>query len=65
MLAADVLAITFRQNVNIKGIFVDGQETKLLQYADDMTANLLDSIRISSGLSITWSKTEGMWIGST
>ena len=49
----------------------------MLQYADDMTAalsditsahelfNLLDSFRISSGLSIKWSKTEGMWIGST
>ena len=48
-----------------------------MQYADDMTAvlsditsaqelfNLLDSFRISSGLAIKWSKTEGMWIGST
>ena len=61
----------------MNGIFVDGQETKLLQYADDMTAvlsdttsaqaffNLLDSFRTSSGLSINWSKTEGMWSGST
>ena len=76
-LAAEALAIAVRQNVHIKGILVDGQETKLLQYADDMTAvlsditsaqelfNLLDSFRISSGLSINWSKTEGMWIGST
>ena len=64
MLAAEALAIAVRQNVHIKGILVDGQETKLLQYADDMTAvlsnitsaqglfNLLDSFRISSGLSI-------------
>ena len=49
----------------------------MLQYADDMTAvlsditsaqelfNLLDSFRISSGLSVNWSKTEDMWIGST
>lgn len=72
------LAIALRQNNEcIKGILVDGQETKLLQYADNMTAvlsditlaqerfNLLDSFRISSGLSINWSKTEGMWIGST
>ena len=48
-----------------------------MQYADDMTAvlsditsaqelfNLLDSFRISSGLSINWCKTEGLWIGST
>ena len=77
VLAAEVLAIAVRRNVGIRGIFVDGQETKLLQYADDMTAvlsditsaqtlfNLLDSFRISSGLSINWSKTEGMWIGSS
>ena len=77
VLAAEALAIAVRQNVHIKGILVDGQETKLLQYADDMTAvlsditsaqelfNLLASFRISSGLSINWSKTEGMWIGST
>ena len=46
MLVAEVLAIVGRQNVDIKGIFVDGQETKLLQYADDMAHalfNLLDS----------------------
>ena len=77
VLAAEALAIAVRQNVHIKGILVDGQETKLLQYADDITAvllditsaqelfNLLDSFKISSGLSINWSKTEGMWIGST
>ena len=39
---AEALAIVGRQNVDIKGIFVDGQETKLLQYADDMTAVLSD-----------------------
>ena len=77
MLAAEALAITVRQNVDIKDIFVDGQETKLLQYGDEMNAvlsditsaqalfNLLGSFRISSGLSINWSKAEGMWIGST
>ena len=73
VLAAKVLTIAVRQNVDIKAFFVDGQETKLLQYADDMTEvlsaqalfNLLDSFRISSGLSIDWSKTEGLWIGST
>ena len=68
VLAAEALTIAVRQNVDIKGIFADGQETKLPQYADDMTAvlsditstqalfNLLDSFRISSGLSIYWSK---------
>lgn len=42
VLAAEALAIAVRQNVHIKGILVDGQETKLLQYADDMTAVLSD-----------------------
>jgi len=40
VLAAEALAIAVRQNVHIKGILVDGQETKLLQYADNMTAVL-------------------------
>ena len=68
VLAAEALAIAVQQNVHIEGIFVDGQEAKLVQYAGDMTAvlwditsahelfNLLDSLRISSGLSINWSK---------
>ena len=53
-----------------------GQETKLLQYADDTTAtlsdlnsaraffDLLDTFKLLSGLTINYSKTEGMWIGS-
>ena len=40
MLVAEALAIAVRQNVDIKGIFVDGRETKLLQHADDVTAVL-------------------------
>ena len=75
MLAAEALAIAVRQNAHIKGIFVDAQEAKLLQYADDMTAvlwditlaqelfNLLDSLRISSGLSINWSKEKVCGLG--
>ena len=48
MLAAEALANALRQNVDIKDIFVDGQETKLLQYADDMTAvpRILGNLRI-------------------
>ena len=42
VLEAEALAIAVRQNVHIKGILADGQETKLLQYADDMTAVLSD-----------------------
>ena len=42
VLAVEVLAIAVRQNINIRGISIDGQETKLLQYADDTTATLAD-----------------------
>ena len=77
VLAAEALAIAVRQNTEIKGIFIGEQETKLLQYADDMTAvlsdtdsalalfSLLDSFKKASGLTINCAKTEGMWIGST
>lgn len=76
MLATEALAIAVRQNVNIKGIILHVQGTKLPQYAPDMAAvlsditsakvlfNLLTSFRISCGLSIYLSKTEVMWIGS-
>ena len=62
--------------MSIRGISIDGQETKLLQYADDTTAtlsdlnsaraffDLLDTFKLLSGLTINYSKTEGMWIGS-
>ena len=58
---------------NIRGISIDGQETKLLQYADDTTAtladfssaraffDLLDTFKLLSGLAINDSKTEGTW----
>ena len=75
LLAVEVLAIAIRQNTSIRGISIDGQETKLLQYADDTTAtlsdlnsaraffDLLDTFKLLSGLAINYSKTEGMWIG--
>ena len=42
VLAVEVLAIAIRQNTSIRGISIDGQETKPLQYADDTTATLSD-----------------------
>jgi len=42
-LAVETLAIAIRENVEIKGIAIDKQETKLLQYADDTTAVLSDT----------------------
>ena len=42
VLAAEALAIAVRQNIAITGITIGKEETKLLQYADDMTATLSD-----------------------
>ena len=76
VLAAEALAIAVRQNVAITGITTGKEETKLLQYADDMTATLsdinslqallglLEVYKNASGLTINCTKMEGMWIGS-
>ena len=42
VLAVEAPAIAVRQDVTIKDISVGGEETKLLQYSDDMTAVLAD-----------------------
>ena len=75
-MAAEALAIAVRQNKAITGITIGKEETKLLQYADDMTAtlsdinslqallDLLEDYKNASGLTINCTKTEGMWIGS-
>ena len=75
-MAAEALAIAVRQNKAITGITIEKEETKLLQYADDMTAtlsdinslqallDLLEVYKNASGLAINCTKTEGMWIGS-
>ena len=39
----EMLAIFIRSNTNIKGITIGDNETKLLAYADDMTALLSDT----------------------
>ena len=76
LLAVETLAIAIRENSDIKGITTEGEETKLLQYADDTTVvladtdsahalfKLLDEFGTLSGLKVNSSKTEGMWIGS-
>ena len=43
LLAVETLAIAIRENEEIKGIVIDKQETKLLQYADDTMAVLSDA----------------------
>ena len=42
VVAVETLALAIRQNPEIIGIKIGGQETKLLQYADDTTAVLSD-----------------------
>ena len=62
--------------MEIRGIVINKEETKLLQYADDTTAvlsdlesaqelfQLLAKFKELSGLKVNSSKTEGFWIGS-
>ena len=77
IVAVETLAIAIQQNPSIKGISIAKEETKLLQYADDTTAvlsdtnsakilfDLLNSFEYISGLQINYTKTEGMWTGSS
>ena len=70
------MAIAVRNQANIKGIEINGLETKLLQFADGTTAvlselnsaralfKLLDKFEKASGLKLNVTKTEAMWIGS-
>ena len=75
---AEVLAKAIRNNSNIKGIFVNNQEIKISQYADDTTLildgsieslsfslKILDEFGKVSGLRLNDRKTEALWIGSS
>ena len=76
VLAVETLAIAIRNNVQIKGIKIGNEVTKVLQFADDITAVLSDinsalslfqslkHFEILSGLKVNNSKTEGLWIGA-
>ena len=73
VVAVESLAIAIRKNPAIRGIMIGNEETKLLQYADNMTAvlsdinsaqalfDLLEVFKKPSGLMINTTKTEGMW----
>ena len=77
VVAIESPAIAIWKNLAIRGIMIGNEETKLLQYADDMTAvlsdrnsaqapfDLLEVFKKPSGLVINTTKTEGMWIGSS
>jgi exonuclease III len=76
ILCVEVMSNLILSNKNIKGIKVNDQEFKLLQYADDTTAVLKDEQSVreflqvihkfgkSSGLKINASKTEAVWLGN-
>jgi len=74
VIAIDTLAAVIRTSI-IKGIKLDLEEWKLVQYADDLTLflsdltsaqklfKLLDRFGKLSGLKVNYTKTEAMWIG--
>ena len=77
ILTVELLAISIKQNVNIKGITVKGRENKLGQYADDSFLTLdgtektlkesmstIDKFGLISGLRLNISKSQAIWLGS-
>ena len=74
--AVEILAIAIRSDSNIRGVKVGNEETKILAYADDMTATLsdisslerllavLNAFERCSGLKMNLKKTKAMWIGA-
>ena len=75
ILAVEILAIAIRSNHHIRGICIDGYETKISMLADDTTLLLADIISIrtalnvislfflASGLKINYDKSEILQIG--
>ena len=75
-IAIEILAATIRTSTDIKGIKLESEEWKIVQYAEDLTAflsdlhsvrslfSLLDRFEQLSGLKVNYTKTEAMWIGS-
>ena len=72
----ELQSISIRNNVQIKGILVDGNEIKLLTFADDMTSfvrdkqsrqtllNVIKSFGRYSGLMINQDKMEALLLGN-
>jgi hypothetical protein len=76
ILVAEILSNAVRQNEEIKGIQLNNEHFKVLQYADDTVGILQDKTSAKnflktveefgkfSGLKLNKEKTEGLWIGS-
>lgn len=77
LLCAEILGILIRNNKDIKGITIAGEEYKISQYADDTSLVTngspeslngilieLDMFASISGLRINFTKTIMVWIGS-
>ncbi len=77
IIAAEILASNIRQNKEIKGITINGKESKISQYADDTSLTLsfdentiiavqqtFDLFYSASGLKVNYDKTEILRIGS-
>ena len=76
ILVVEILACSVRQNKSIKGITINGVETKILQYADDTNGILSDTTSLRSflktvkefgefsGLKLNKGKSEAAWLGS-
>ena len=77
ILCAEILSILIKNNDNIKGIAIDGEEYKISQYADDTfllldgsekslntALDTLDRFSFISGLKMNFDKTKIIWIGA-
>lgn len=76
IIALEILSHSIREDKEIKGIYINDQETKLVQHADDTTSllknkdsvnKLLNKIKLFtkiSGLKLNEIKTELMWLGT-
>ena len=77
IIAAEILAIAIQTNTDIQGLKIGKEEFKLVQYVDDRTVfvpnvacaqhvfHSFDQFRFCSCLKVNYTKTEGMWIGSS
>ena len=75
IICAEILAIKIRENKNIKGIWVEKEELKIIQFADDTNGLLADlnsakqfllcieEFGAFSGLKINKEKSEALWLG--